>query len=226
YKQLEIVGVVAHSKQSGLDETDEGAISAPQLYTATLQIPDQLIQGSFSSSGFSVRTAGSPDAFAGSIRDAVHQFNSKAVFYQPDTMDNIIARSLAARRFAMILLAVFAALALLLSSIGIYGVISYVVGQRTHEIGIRIALGAQRRDVLKIVLGQGAGLAFLGVLIGLAAAAGLTRLMTSILYGVSATDPLTFAAVAIILTLVALAACYIPARRAMNVDPMVALRYE
>jgi predicted permease len=226
YKQLEIVGVVAHSKQSGLDETDEGATSAPQLYTATLQLPDQLLQGGFSGSGFSVRTAGSPDAFIGAVRNAVHDFNSKAVFSQPDTMDNIIARSLAARRFAMILLAVFAAFALLLSGIGIYGVISYVVGQRTHEIGIRIALGAQRSDVLKIVLGQGAGLALLGVLIGLAAAAGLTRLMTAILYGVSSTDPLTFAAVAIVLTLVALAACYIPARRAMKVDPMVALRYE
>jgi ABC-type antimicrobial peptide transport system permease subunit len=141
-------------------------------------------------------------------------------------MDHIIARSLASRRFAMILLAVFAALALVLASIGIYGVISYIAGQRTHEIGIRMALGAQRSHVLKIVLGQGARLALLGVVIGLAAAVGLTRLMTTILYGVSATDPLTFSAVAIVLTLVALVACYIPARRAMRVDPIVALRYE
>jgi ABC-type antimicrobial peptide transport system permease subunit len=141
-------------------------------------------------------------------------------------MDHIIARSLASRRFAMILLAVFAALALVLASIGIYGVISYIAGQRTHEIGIRMALGAQRSHVLKIVLGQGARLALLGVVIGLAAAVGLTRLMTTILYGVSATDPLTFSAVAIVLALVALVACYIPARRAMRVDPIVALRYE
>jgi predicted permease len=225
YKQLEIVGVVAHAKQFGLDENASAPVQA-QLYTSTLQIPDQLMQDFFSSSGFIVRTEGSPDAFTGAIRDAIRQFNSKAVFFEPDTMDSIISRSLAARRFAMILLAVFAALALLLSSIGIYGVISYVVGQRTHEIGIRIALGAQRSDVMKIVLGQGARLALIGVAIGLAAAAGLTRLMTTILYGVSATDPLTFAAVAVVLTLVALAACYLPARRAMNVDPMVALRYE
>ena len=222
YKQLEIVGIVAHAKQFGLDENTP----QPQMYTATLQLPDNLMQAFFTSTGFIVRTAGSPDALTGAVRSAVHDFNSKAVFFEPETMDNIIARSLAARRFAMILLGIFAALALVLSSIGIYGVISYIAGQRTHEIGIRIALGAQRRDVLKIVLGQGARLAVIGVAIGLVAAAGLTQLMTKVIYGVSATDPLTFAGVAVVLTLVALAACYIPARRAMNVDPMVALRYE
>jgi ABC-type antimicrobial peptide transport system permease subunit len=156
----------------------------------------------------------------------LREFNSTAVLYQPETMDSVIARSLASRRFAMILLAVFAALALVLASIGIYGVVSYIVGQRTHEIGIRMALGARRGHVLKIVLGQGVRLALLGVMIGLGAAAGLTRLMARILYGVSATDPLTFAVVAIVLTLVALAACYIPARRAVRIDSMVALRYE
>ena len=225
YKQLEIVGVVGHAKQFGLDEGASAPVQA-QMYTATLQIPDQLVQDFFSSSGFIVRTAGSPDALIGAVRSAVHDFNSKAVIFDTDTMDHVISQSLAARRFAMILLGVFAALALLLSSIGIYGVISYIAGQRTHEIGVRIALGAQRDDVLKIVLGQGARLAVTGVAIGLIAAAGLTRLMSSILYAVSATDPLTFLGVAIVLTLVALAACYIPARRAMRVDPMVALRYE
>jgi ABC-type antimicrobial peptide transport system permease subunit len=141
-------------------------------------------------------------------------------------MEEVVADSLAARRFSMILLGVFAALALLLSSIGIYGVISYVVGQRTHEIGIRMALGAQRSHVLRLMLGEGMKMALVGVAIGIAAALGLTQLMASMLFGVSATDPITFCGVALVLTSVALAACYIPARRAMRVDPMVALRYE
>jgi ABC-type antimicrobial peptide transport system permease subunit len=141
-------------------------------------------------------------------------------------MDNIIGGTLATRRFSMILLAAFAVLALLLSSVGIYGVVAYLVGQRTHEIGLRMALGASRTDVLRMVLTQGAKLAAIGVVIGLAASLALTQLMARMLYGVSATDPLTFVGVALILTLVALAACCIPARRAMRVDPMVALRYE
>ncbi|MHB8412407.1 MAG: ABC transporter permease [Candidatus Acidiferrales bacterium] len=225
YKQLEIVGVVGHVKQFGLDESARSPI-LEQFYAPALQIPDPVLKAFASGTEYVTRTQGPPEAFAGSIRDAVRGFNSKAVVFDTETMDHVVYQSLAARRFAMILLAVFAALALLLSGIGIYGVISYVAGQRTHEIGIRVALGAQRSDVLKIVLGQGARVALIGVAIGLGAAAGLTRLMTTILYGVSATDPLTFAGVAVILTLVALVACYVPARRAMRVDPMVALRYE
>jgi ABC-type antimicrobial peptide transport system permease subunit len=126
----------------------------------------------------------------------------------------------------MILLGSFALLALLLSSMGIYGVVSYLVGQQTREIGIRIALGAQRGDVMRLVLGDGVKMALTGVGVGLAAAMGLTRLMSSVLFGVSATDPLTFGGVALLLALVALAAAYIPARRATRVDPLVALRYE
>ena len=223
---LRIVGVVGHVKQYGLDESVNSPMQA-QFYMSPLQLPDdQLKTWAVSAAGYVIRTRSSPGAFAGAVRDALREFNSKAVLYQPETMDSVIARSLASRRFAMTLFAVFAALALVLASIGIYGVISYIAGQRAHEIGIRLALGAQKSHVLKIVLGQGARLALLGVVIGLAAAAGLTRLMSTILYGVSPTDPLTFSAVAMVLTLVALVACYIPARRAMRVDPIVALRYD
>src|ERR1700722_1742818 len=221
---LQIVGIVGHVKQYGLDETNDAPMQA-QFYMSPLQLPDDQLK-TWAMPGYVIRTEGSPNAFAGAVRDALREFNSKTVLYQPETMDSVVARSLASRRFAMILLASFAALALVLAGIGIYGVVSYIAGQRAHEIGLRIALGAQQSHVLKLVLGQGARLAFLGVLFGLASAAVLTRLMTTILYGVSATDPLTFSAVAIVLTLVALAACYIPARRAMRVDPIVALRHD
>jgi predicted permease len=223
--QLEIVGVVGHVKQFGLAETGK-EVGYPQFYTSALQLPDDVTTAFANSAGYVIRTQGPPDAFVGTVRDALRQLNSKVVVFDPESMDNVIAGSLAARDFAMTLLAVFAGLALVLASIGIYGVISYIAGQRMREIGIRVALGAQRSDILKIVLGHGMRLALVGVVIGLAAAGGLTRLMSKILYGVSAVDPLTFACVAIVLTLVALAACYIPARRAMHVDPLFALRHE
>jgi ABC-type antimicrobial peptide transport system permease subunit len=146
--------------------------------------------------------------------------------YNPNSLDGAIAGSLAAQRFAVILLGIFAVLALLLSCAGIYGVISYLTGQRTHEIGIRVALGAERRDVLRMVLGGATKMALLGVAIGLVATFALTRLMASMLFGVSAHDPLTLAGAAILLVVVALTGCYIPARKATKVDPMVALRYE
>jgi putative ABC transport system permease protein len=142
------------------------------------------------------------------------------------TMDQLLAGSLSRSRFTMLVLGVFAALALVLASVGIYGVIAYSVTQRTQEFGIRLALGASRRDVLRLVLGQGARLALLGISLGVIAALIITRLMATLLYGISASDPVTFTAVALLLAVVALAACYIPARRATRVDPIVALRYE
>jgi ABC-type antimicrobial peptide transport system permease subunit len=141
-------------------------------------------------------------------------------------MNEIIGKTLAARQFSMILLASFAGMALLLSSIGLYGVISYLVGQRTHELGVRMALGAQRRDVLLLVVNNGMRMALIGVALGLVAALLLTRLMTKLLYGVSATDPATFVVIAVLLSVVALLACYLPARKATKVDPLIALRYE
>ncbi len=221
----EIVGVVGHVKQWGLDEDSAAPVQA-QMYISMTQIPDQVISQVAGNTGIVVRTVGSPAAQVGLIRRALDQINSQQVMYNIRTMDEILSESLAARRFSMILLGFFAALALLMACVGIYGVISYLAGQRTHEIGIRIALGAERRDVLRMVLGEGVKMALVGVAIGLVAAFGLTRLMANMLFGVSAHDPLSFAGVAGLLILVALAACYIPARRAMKVDPMEALRYE
>lgn len=219
-----IVGVVRHVKQWGLD--DKLAMHA-EFYLPFRQIPDKYMSRASRSTTVVVRTAGAPLALAYSIRQDIQQMNSEEVMFSPKTMDDIVYnQSVMAQRFAMTLLGVFAAVALLLASVGVYGVVSYLVAQRTRDIGIRIALGARQSDVMRWVLGEGARMALVGVGIGIAAAYALTRLMSKLLYGVSATDPLTFLAVAILLTLVALAACYIPARRAMHVDPIVALRYE
>ena len=222
----QIVGIVGHVKHWGLDT--DGDAKHPiraQAYMAMMQIPDRLWVGALGTNVV-VRTKGSPTAAVPAIREAIEKMNSENVVYDTKPMEEIVGDSLAGKRFTMILLSVFAAIALLLSSIGIYGVISFVVGQRTHEIGIRIALGAQRSDVLQLMLGEGMKMALVGVGIGLVVALGLTRLMVGMLYGVSGTDPITFAGVAVVLAGVALTACYIPSRRAMRVDPIVALRYE
>ncbi len=221
----EIVGVVGHIKQWGLDEGASSPVLA-QSYMSVYQIPEQFVPLTGSSLAVFVRMQGSPLAEIGSIAHALHQINSQSVMYGTESMEAILSDSLSSRRFSMILMGVFAALALLMASIGIYGVISYLTGQRTHEMGIRMALGAERRDVLKLVIGQGLKLAIFGVAIGVVGALALTRFLASLLYGVKPTDPLTFTAVSLILIAVAVLACYVPARRASRVDPMVALRYE
>jgi predicted permease len=221
----EIVGVAGHVKQWGLDSDDNESLRS-QLYFPFMQLPDGVMALSPMGMGAVVRSKGPQAGLFDAIRHSVQQVNSEQVVASAQTMDEIISGSTAGDRFAMILLGSFAGLALLLSSLGIYGVVSYLVEQQTREFGIRIALGARPSDVMHLVLGDGAKMALVGVGLGVVAALGLTRFLTSILYGVSPTDPVTFAAVAMILTAVALAACYIPARRAMRVDPMVALRYE
>ncbi|MDE3136697.1 MAG: ABC transporter permease [Acidobacteriota bacterium] len=221
----EIVGIVGHVKQWGLDSDSTAKVQA-QFYFPISQVPDALIPLLARGSGVVVRTANAPQTAAAPIRGAMERYNSRIVMYETRTMDSIIADSLSSRRFSMILLGAFAGLALLLSCIGIYGVISYLVGQRLHEIGIRLALGAQQSDVLRMILGEGASMALIGVGIGLAAALALTRLMERLLFGVSAHDPVTFLAVAALLFLVALAACYMPALRATRVDPARSLRFE
>ena len=210
----EIVGVVGDVHTSSLDENTE-----PIAYWPFPELP-------YSSMVFVARTTGEPLALVPSIREAVRSLDKNQPIAEVNSMEQLVAKSFSDSRFTMLLFSAFAGLAMILACIGIYGVMTYTVSQRTHEIGIRMALGAQRRDVLRLVVGQGVRLALSGVVLGLLAAFALTRVMTSLLYGVSAGDPLTFAGVSILLTTVALAACYVPAHRAMRVDPMVALRYE
>jgi putative ABC transport system permease protein len=223
--EAEIVGVVGHVKQWGLGADPKSAIEA-QFEYPFMQLPEKLMPLVADSVAVVLRTKGDPTAAMGNVRRAVAEIDPREVVYAVQTMDKVVENSFAARRLSMILLGIFAALALALSCVGIYGVISYLVGQRTHEIGVRMALGAQQRDVMRLVLGHGARMALLGVAIGIPAALGLTRLMAGELFGVTAHDPLTFFAVAVVLICVALAACYIPARRAMKVEPAVALRCE
>jgi predicted permease len=223
--QPEIVGIVGHVEHWGLGSKANPNLQA-QIYLPVWQIPNQFWPLLANGSGYVVRTtAGTPD-ITNSVRQAAEKVESTAVVYDVRPMEEIVARSISTQRLTMFLLSAFSALALVLSSVGIYGVISYLTSQRTHEIGVRVALGASRRDVLRMVLGEGMRITLIGVAIGLIAAFSLTRLITTLIYGVNATDPITFAGVAILLSGVALFACYIPARRAMRVDPMIALRYE
>jgi putative ABC transport system permease protein len=210
----EIVGIVGDVKQYGLDQE-----TPPQTYEPFLQQP-------FSGMTLVVRAAGDPTNLSAAIRNEVLNLDKEQPVSSIKSLDQIIAASTSQQRFAMMLLGVFAALALALAAVGIYGVMSYSVTQRTHEIGIRMALGARGSDVLRLVVKQGFFLTIAGVALGLVASLALTRLMSSLLFGVSATDPVTFAAISLTLTAVALTACAVPARRATKVDPMIALRYE
>ena len=210
----EIIGVVGDVRQMGLDTPAEPTVYWPH--------PELVI----SEMTILVRATNDPLSLVSAVRDELRQMDSEQPMAAVSTMDQLLAGTLSRSRFTMLVLGVFAALALVLACVGIYGVIAYSVMLRTQEFGIRMALGANRRDVLRLVLGQGTRLTLLGIGLGIVAALIITRLMATLLYGISATDPVTFTAVALLLALVALAACYIPARRATRVDPIVALRYE
>lgn len=211
---ITIVGIVGDMRRTGFDRPVR-----PETFLPQGQNPD---------SGLTIvaRTTGDPAALAGALRNEVWAIDRDQSVYDVKTMRQVLSEMLSQRRFNMLLLGIFAAVALTLAAVGIYGVMSYAVAERTHEIGLRMALGAQTGDVLGMIVRQGMLLAGTGLVVGLVASFGLTRLMTSLLYGVSATDPLTFIAIPVVLTGVALGACLVPARRAIKVDPMVALRYE
>ncbi|MDQ5837189.1 MAG: ABC transporter permease [Acidobacteriota bacterium] len=213
---LTIVGVVADVKDSTLEAED-----APAIYMPIFQLPyarPNVV--------FLARTSGDAGELAAAMRREIRAVDEELPVYDVRPMTELVASSLAQRRFSTWALAVFAAAALLLAGVGLYGVISYSVTQRTYEIGVRVALGARAGDIRKLVVRQGLALAGAGVLLGLFAALALTRVLAGLLYGVSAADPLTFAGVALLLLAVAFAACLVPARRATRVDPMVALRHE
>jgi putative ABC transport system permease protein len=213
-KWVTIVGVVADSKMYGLANPSRLEVYVPYR---------QLARNSMT---LLVKAAQEPAALVSAIRAVVASIDKEQPIFGVATMQEVVDASVSTRRITLILLGLFSGLALVLAAIGIYGVISYSVAQRTREIGIRMALGAQPRDVLRLVLSQGGKIAISGIAIGGAASLGLTRLMANLLYSVSSVDPATFAAVTFVLALVAMVACYIPARRTLRVDPLIALRHE
>jgi putative ABC transport system permease protein len=212
---LTVVGIVGRVKMEGLSQ-DSNRV---QGYFSFAQLP-------FSGMTVIIKAAGDPTQLVASARGQVQAVDPDQPIYNIRTMNEICSESVAPERMNLMLLTIFAGIALVLAVVGIYGVMSYTVTQRTHEIGIRMAIGAEPRDVFRMVIGQGMMLALIGVACGLVGAFSLTRLMTTMLFGVAPTDPVTFAAIAVLLSGVALVACYIPGRRATKVDPVVSLRYE
>jgi putative ABC transport system permease protein len=213
-----IVGVVSDVKGGSLNQPTPALVYAP--------LTQHRREGWSNNLMLAVQTSATPEALASAIRAEVRGLDPDQPVTNVRTIDQLLSRTLSGAKFSLLLFGLFAALALVLAAIGIYGVMATAVTQRTHEIGLRMALGAQKRDVLRLVIGEGMMLVLVGVAAGLAAAVGLTRLMSSLLFGVSATDPMTLAVITVLLAAVALLACYLPARRATRVDPMVALRYE
>jgi putative ABC transport system permease protein len=211
-----IVGVVGDVKHSALDEE-----ANPQIYRSIAQL-----QSPPTSMSLAVRTSGDPMQMLAAVRGQVWAGDKNQPVTNIETMEGLLAKSVAPRRFNLLLLGVFALVGLALAGVGLYGVMSYTVTQRTREIGVRMAMGAQPGDVLRLVIGEGMKLVLIGALLGLGGALALTRLLTTLLFGVSATDPLTFIVIAALLIIVALLACWLPARRATKVDPMIALRHE
>ena len=221
----EVVGVVGHVKQWGLD-ADATAKVQSQMYLASRQIPDSVMDLISTGSEYVVRTTVEPYALVPALERTISGINGKMVAYGEESMVDVIGNSLSARRFTRLLLGAFAALALALAAVGIYGVVSYSVAQSTHEIGVRMALGADGGTVLRTVLRGAMQMALIGIAIGAVSALAVTRVMKDLLFGVSAADPATFGATAVLLASVAVVASYVPARRATKVDPIVALRYE
>ena len=208
------MGVVANVKDEALN-----AELQPEMYMSYLQAPSSTMY-------LAIRTASDPGSLASAVRSAIRAVDKDQPIFDVGPMEDLVSESISQPRFNMILLSIFAGLALVLAMTGIYAMISHWASQRAHEIGVRMALGARPLDVLKLVMGQGMFLTLMGVTVGLFGAFGVTRLLSSLLYGVTPADPLTFILVSVLLTAIALVACYIPARRAMRVDPMVALRWE
>jgi predicted permease len=223
---VQIVGVAGHVKHWGLDADDKAKIR-DEMYFPFPQIPDKfLTSGVAADLTLALRTTPEPLSMVSAVRTQVAGPTEDQPIYEVETMEQIISDSLAERRFTMLLLTIFASIAVVLAAVGIYGVMSYAVSRRTHELGVRMALGATRREILRLVVREGMVLAVAGMAVGLGGALGLTRFLARLLYGVRPADPATLVAVAALLGGIALLACYIPAWRATRVDPTVALRYE